>query len=446
MPQLITTTVCTRAVTKQTKTYDTKCPGFYVSVTAKCATFSLKFWNKVAAKQDTIQIGTYHPQHLTVEAARAKALDLKARAERGEDIKHQVTVAKIEATAGSITVGEVIDEFIAYIKKPVLKADGEKRPRIESWKNVEGFLEKNVRPAIGSKACSQVTNNDIANVQNTVAARSTSAARQTRSAMKRLFAYAAEAGRSYVAQNPCVNLPKLDKEYGRSRVLSPDEIRTFWWGLDDPNLPCIRSISLALKFEMVSMLRSQEVRAVFRSERSTVEHEQAGTMEVIRIPAKYVKKRRVILQPLNSLALDILKQATRTHNHDVVFANTRSNDDNPMLNRSALNQALNQKRTKHNTRMPITEYLGMKHFTVHDLRRTVATLCGDLGFSDGEIAKCLDHSKDRGEDVVEAPSVTGRVYNHSTRLAEKLRVLNALDKELRRIIGQRPARVSKLAA
>jgi hypothetical protein len=30
-------------------------------------------------------------------------------------------------------------------------------------------------------------------------------------------------------------------------------------------------------------------------------------------------------------------------------------------------------------------------FTPHDLRRTAATLAGDLGFDDAWIAKCLDH-------------------------------------------------------
>jgi integrase len=40
----------------------------------------------------------------------------------------------------------------------------------------------------------------------------------------------------------------------------------------------------------------------------------------------------------------------------------------------------------------ICALLGMKPFSPHDLRRTAATLAGDLGFDDAWIAKCLDHA------------------------------------------------------
>ena len=53
-----------------------------------------------------------------------------------------------------------------------------------------------------------------------------------RRAASGLFNWAAEAGRDYVTASPCVNLPKLDEEHARTRVLSEDEIRIFWHGLD----------------------------------------------------------------------------------------------------------------------------------------------------------------------------------------------------------------------
>jgi integrase len=79
--------------------------------------------------------------------------------------------------------------------------------------------------------------------------------------------------------------------------------------------------------------------------------------------------------------------------------------------------------------------LGLRLFTPHDLRRTAATLAGDLGFDDAWIAKCLDHaaSKKLEQGV---PSVTGRVYNHSKRMKEKRAVLDGIAVELRRIIGE----------
>jgi integrase len=435
MAKLITTNLVTTTVKKRTKVFDTKCPGFYVSITPKgTATFALRYRNKNTGKQDYVEIGVYDPKGWTVDLARAKAQDLSGRAGLGHNIKNEV---KILQAASGATVNQMIDDFIVAVSTKERKADGEMRPVLESWKNVEGFLNREVRPAIGFMAPADVTNNEIAQIQQKIAQRSTSGARQTRSAMKRLFAFGSEAGensRKYrLTSSPVHNLPKVKKEHERTRVLDETEIRTLWWGLDHPGLPCTKAVALGIKFELISMLRAAEFRPARRSFIADLD----GEMPVLNVPLKFVKKRRVIRQPLNSLAVEIVKQAMALHDNDVIFSPLL--DPDAVLNRSALSHALNGKRGKKVKRVPgIIEFLGMKPFTPHDLRRTAATLCGDIGISDAEIAKCLDHSKDRGENVVEAPSVTGRVYVQSKRLKEKRAVLDALDAELRRIIGARP--------
>ena len=72
-------------------------------------------------------------------------------------------------------------------------------------------------------------------------------------------------------------------------------------------------------------------------------------------------------------------------------------------------------------------------FSPHDLRRSSATLAGELGYSEAAIAKCLDHAvtKDDGEKV---HRVTG-VYVRSKRMNQKRAVLDGVAAELRRIIG-----------
>ena len=79
--------------------------------------------------------------------------------------------------------------------------------------------------------------------------------------------------------------------------------------------------------------------------------------------------------------------------------------------------------------------LGLKPFTPHDLRRTAATLAGDLGFDDAWIAKCLDHAASKKQEQI-VPCVTGKVYNHSKRMKEKRAVLDGVAAELRRISGK----------
>lgn len=439
MAKLITTNLVTTPVKARTKVFDTKCPGFYVSITPKgVATFALRYRNKNTGKQDYVEIGVHDPKGWTVDLARSKAQDLSGRAGLGHNIKNEL---KIKKTIGGATVNLMIDDFIAEISTLEAKPDGEKRPVLESWKNVAMFLNNEVRPAIGFMAPADVTNNEIAQIQQHIAKRSTSGARQTRSAMKRLFKFGAEAGRQYgLTTSPVHNLPSVRPEHPRKVVLNPDEIRTLWWGLDRADLPCTRAVALGIKFELVSMLRSKEF---LNARRSFIAGHGTKT-PVLRVPMKFVKKRRVIDQPLNSLAVEIIDEATSRHDNDVIFS-PRKLDPDAVLNRSSLSHALRGKHGKVNPHVGLCDFLGLKRFTPHDLRRTAASLCGDNEITDAEIAKCLDHQKGAGENVAETPSVTGRVYVHSKRLTEKRKVLDVLDAALREIIGKQPKKLRLVA-
>ncbi|WP_456861907.1 tyrosine-type recombinase/integrase [Bradyrhizobium sp. USDA 4503] len=233
-----------------------------------------------------------------------------------------------------------------------------------------------------------------------------------RRAASGLFNWAAEAGRDYVTTSPCVNLPKLDPEHPGTRVLSEDEIRTLWHDLDRDDMPWHRRTCLALKFELVTMLRSGELLGASRDELFDLD----GEFPRFDVPLKRVKKRRVIQQPLSDLAVEIIKEALRGSNKQYVFASPLG--DQPM-NRTAMATALRGPKAKGKVKTPgICALLGLKPFTPHDLRRTAATLADDLGFEDAAIAKCLDHAAVKKTEAV-VPSVTGRVYVHSARACRR---------------------------
>jgi integrase len=105
--------------------------------------------------------------------------------------------------------------------------------------------------------------------------------------------------------------------------------------------------------------------------------------------------------------VEIIKEASKNSNKDFVFASP----------------------------LGICSLLGLKPFTPHDLRRTAATLAGDLGFDDAWIAKRLDHAASKKSEQI-VPTVTGKVYNHSKRMKEKRAVLDGVAAELRRIIAK----------
>jgi integrase len=178
------------------------------------------------------------------------------------------------------------------------------------------------------------------------------------------------------------------------------------------------------------MLRSGEMLPIHRDELNT----QNGTVD---ISARRVKKRRVIEQPLSDLALEIIKEAMGNYE----YAFTGRFGDAP-LSRQAMSGALTgakvTKSGKQVMRTPgICELLRLAPFTPHDLRRTAATMCGELGLSEAGISLCLDHQASKDENGKPLPAVTRKVYNLATRarVAKKRKVLDAWAIELRRIIG-----------
>ena len=327
------------------------------------------------------------------------------------------------------------------MKTPVRKPDGEMRPRIERWENVASHLRRFLSPRLGKKIASEVTKHDIATLSNDIVAGklgvpSVANARHMRRAASGLFNWAAEAGRDYVTASPCINLPKLDPEHPRTRVLTEDEIRIFWHGLDRDDLPWDRKTRLALKFELVTMLRSGELLAAHRDELFDLDGEHPR----FDVPLKRVKKRRVIQQPLSELALEIIREALKDEQQIRVCSPL---GDEPMNRKVDGDRAARHEGQSGKVKTPgICALLGLRPFTPHDLRRTAATLAGDLGFDDAWIAKCLDHAASKKQEQT-VPSVTGKVYNHSKRMKEKRAVLDGVAAELRRIIGE-PAETGRV--
>jgi integrase len=442
---ILTDRHCEKRVAERIKIYDRKCPGLYVSVIPSgVATFNFKFTDKATGKQRCKWLGIYNPA-FTVADARTVVYALKNRIGNGENVAETLRQHKaLQANRGR-TVDEIIKERVEWMQTPVRKADGEMRPRIESWENVARHLWNYLSPRLGKKIASEVTKQDIATLSNDIVAgkhggkASVSNARHVRRATSALFNWAAEAGRDYVTASPCVNLPKLDVEHPRDRVLTEDEIRTLWHGLDREDMPWDRRTRLAIRFALVTMLRSGEMLPIRRDELNA----ENGTVD---IPARRVKKRRVINQPLSDLALEIIKESIG--NYDYAF--TGRFGDAPLSSQAMSGALAGTKKLVKGvkvTRTPgICALLGLAPFTPHDLRRTAATMCGELGLSEAGISLCLDHQASKGDDGKPLPAITRKVYNLAVRIgvAKKREVLDRWASELRRIISE-PAAM-KLAA
>ena len=73
----------------------------------------------------------------------------------------------------------------------------------------------------------------------------------------------------------------------------------------------------------------------------------------------------------------------------------------------------------------VIPFLGIAHFTPHDLRRTAATISRRAGAPRDGVDALLNHTKD---DVT-------AIYDRYDMLAEKRQVSEILEREIKKIIG-----------
>lgn len=305
--------------------------------------------------------------------------------------------------------------------------------RKSSWKNDESYL-KRPRAKWKRRPADEITDDDVAELLEKIGANAPVSANRTQSILHTLFSWAAEPGRKHVKENPVRNMKRRFNEAARERVLTDGEIKTLWWGLDDPELPASRPVALALKLILATMVRPGQSVGAMVPELVGLDGEDPQ----YHIPKDRVKKRREVIVPLNGLAVTIIREAIADKRQGAVFCSWSFGSAEPAdadagfapLTRDALSAALNGRpaKGKRPARKGIREHLGMAHWTPHDLRRTAATVARRGGAKREDVKALLDHLEG---DVT-------ATYDKYNMLKEKREVATILEAELRKIIGTKP--------
>ncbi|MBR0993955.1 integrase arm-type DNA-binding domain-containing protein [Bradyrhizobium japonicum] len=398
---------------------DSSCPGLYLRVTKNgVKTFAFKYWSPILSKTVTLNLGQYDDISLT--DAKRKVGDHRRDIARDEDPRAKKRLERKKAArAEELSFDQLADQYIEEYAKP----------NKDSWKNDQHYL-KRARAAWGRLPAAAVTDDMAAELLDEIAEDAPVSANRTQSVLHKLFSWAKQPGRKLVQVNPLADLDRRGgKEQSRDRVLTDDEVRTLWWGLDHPDLPADRKMALALKTILTTMVRPYQAALMERSELIGLDSDDAQYC----MPRHRVKKRREVIVPLSDLAVEVIEEAISDDEQTAVFPSKFSDGDVPIA-RASLSQALAGKKNgkkigdRTEDRTGIRAFLGLAHFTAHDLRRTAATIARRAGAPRADVKALLDHVNG---DVTE-------VYDKYDMLKEKRQVVNLLASELRRIVGERP--------
>ena len=222
-----------------------------------------------------------YPTMPLVEAhtALAKAREILAI---GGDPGGQLTKDKAEHRR-SPTVNQLMDEYIEKWAKP----------RKRTWEEDARMLSKDVIPFLGRRKAKDIKRRDIILLIDEIVNRgSPIAANRTLRIIRKMFSFAVKRG--VLDASPCIEIDAPAKENQRERVLTEDEIKMFWFGLDNAKMS--DGTKLVLKLLLVTAQRKGEVT---QAEWSEIDLKKGWWT----IPKEKSKNERTHRVPLSKMAI-----------------------------------------------------------------------------------------------------------------------------------------------
>jgi len=332
--------------------------------------FALRYRRKSDGKAVKHTIGSY--PMISLKDARSKANELRAEIERGAD-PHGDKVTARRRTA------EVDDSFEAVARRYI--TDYQFRSR-RSWEwtarllglevDAKGAVEPKTCPPLlvvrdgskdqrgqrrrvslvdrwGARRIGDITDADIIHALDQVSSHAPIAANRLHAVLSGLFGWAK--GKRLVASNPCAGLERPAEERARDRVLDDKELRKVWVAADELGHPWAGIVKLLI----LTGQRRNEIAGLRWSE---VDHEELA----LHLPAARTKNARAHDVPLSASALAIIAGLPHLVDADLVFTIRRK----PITGFSRMKERLD-------------EASGVTNWTLHDIRRTVATGLQKLG-------------------------------------------------------------------
>jgi integrase len=330
--------------------------------------------------------------------ARARYEEQRARLRQNIDPLRE-RQERLQEQQQSSTVAALVDIYLR--RHAVNKRSGKEDQRI---------LERDVLPAWGNWRAKDVRKRDVVALLDMIVDRGAPIqANRTLACVRKVFNFAVE--KDLLEASPCMGIKAPGAECVKDRVLSDDEIRSFW------RLSTLSHRMRALL--RLQLLLAQRVGEVAGMRWSEVDF-AARTWT---LPAERAKNATVHVVPLTEGALQILNEMYLLRDDsDFVFPSSAGGHVRVDTVVTALRRAVGARNQSDGAES--NEATGLAAFSSHDLRRTAATRISGMQVSREVLRQILNH-RDR--------SVTAR-YDRYRYEPEKRAALEAWGRELRRIV------------
>lgn len=366
--------------------WDTEVKGFGLRVTATGSkTYVLRY--RMGGRESALRTYTIgqHGSPWTPDQARRRALELLSQVRSGIDPAAARETGRRDAAAegehrATRMFGLLADRWF----KQHVQAGG-----LRSEKDIEGVLERDLKPAFLDVPVDEITKEKVAGVIEAIGDRSHDAANKAFKWLRQILNWLVEKGVLHSSPLDKVGMPY--KEGRRTRTLSLMEIVVVWVALEGFSEP-FRS------FYRLLILLGQRLREVANMPWSEFDLE-AGDWT---IPAARTKNKRDHLVPMPEQALTIieaLRPDTRRRLGPTITTDGRVGISGFSKLKERLDELVAELlATSETARALVGDQLA--DWVVHDLRRSLATGCQGLGVPLTVTEALLNHASGSRSGIV----------------------------------------------
>ena len=342
--------------------------GMYVTV-SPVGTVTFRYDYRLNGRRETLTIGRYGPDGLSLARARERCLEARRAVVEGRSPSQEKQRQK-RRLAEAKTFGEFTVRWAAEARM----ADSTRSMR-------KSILDRDILPVFQNRLLTEITADDLRDLCNKVKGRGAPAtAIHVRDIVKQVYGFAILHGEKVANPADDVGPSSIATFVPKDRALSPSEIRVMLSQME--HVASYPTIKLGLRLILLTLVRKGEL---IHATWDEVDFEKA----LWSIPKERMKASKAHNIYLSQQALDIMIALRTCAGGSRYLIPSRYDADKCMSN-ATLNRVtqLIVERAK-------TNNLPLEPFTVHDLRRTGSTILNELGFNSDWIEKCLAHEDGR---------------------------------------------------
>ncbi len=340
--------------------------GLYVAVLTS-GTVSFRYDYRINGRRETLVIGQYGRDGISLEEAREELIAAKKLLKAGQS----PAAAKrdgIKKIRGAETFAVHTDSYM----KHVILAESTRAMK-------QAVIDRDILPVLGNKMMAEITTSMVRDLCDRIVERGGRAtAVQAREIISSVYRHANDRGHGLFNPAADIKPSSIAIFKPRERTLTPEEIGLFFRTLDA--IGAMGTMKMALKLVLITMVRKGEFTNATWDE---IDFKKWTWT----IPSDRMKGSRAHVIYLPKQAQDILVGLQMCAGGSEYLVPGRYNFRKPLSN-AALNSLIDR-----TVKIINEDGEHIQGFTVHDMRRTASTLLHEAGYPSDWIEKALAHEQ-----------------------------------------------------